>query len=287
MVRGNFIGTSATGAVALGNTNQGIAIIDGAAQNVIGGTTPGARNAISGNGANGILISDTGTTGNTVLGNRIGTDATGDIELGNSDNGILIDVGATNNLIGGPTPAARNVISGNSAMGVLISGAGTEGNKVQGNYIGTDKTGSLALPNTQSGVRINTNATNNTIGGTAAGTGNVISGNGQSGILLNADSNRIRGNRIGLAATTNDALGNDNYGVHVQSSTSTALAARSLARGTSSLTMGSTACLLISSSEMPSSVTGSSTMPDWGLISAMTASQPTTPMTRTMGPTSV
>ena len=89
---------------------------------------------------------------------------------------------------------------------------------MQGNYIGTDRTGSLALPNAQSGVRINSSAANNTIGGTVAGTGNVISGNGESGIRLNANSNRIRGNRIGLAANSNDAVGNDDYGVHVQSS---------------------------------------------------------------------
>ena len=78
--------------------------------------------------------------------------------------------------MGGTTVTARNLISAN-ATGVNITGAGATGNVVQGNYIGTDITGTVDLGNTNDGVLINSGAANNTIGGAAAGAGNLISGN--------------------------------------------------------------------------------------------------------------
>ena len=218
IVRGNFIGISATGTAAVGNGNHGVGITDGASSNVIGGTIAGSRNVISGNGLNGIWITDTGTTGNTVLGNFIGTDKTGAADLGNLNNGILIDSGASNNLIGGTVPSARNVISGNDSNGVAIEDVGTTGNKVQGNYIGTDKTGALDLGNEETGVILLSGASANVIGGTAVGAGNVISGNNDFGVGIEGagtDNNRVRGNRIGLAATSAAALGNHFHGLTI------------------------------------------------------------------------
>ena len=84
--------------------------------------------------------------------------------------------------------------------GVFISDAGTTGNVVEGDFIGTDASGTQALGNAQSGVMIQNRATNNTIGGTSAGAGDVISGNGEIGIFVLASSSLVEGNLIGTNA---------------------------------------------------------------------------------------
>ena len=68
---------------------------------------------------------------------------------------MLVEESATGNIVGGATAAARNVISGNNSHGVMIDNLATDGNKVRGNYIGTDKTGTTDLGNAASGVFIN------------------------------------------------------------------------------------------------------------------------------------
>lgn len=162
-----------------------------------------------------------GQGGNRVEGNFIGTDATGsqDPTPGSSQQ-IGITVQSANNVIGGTTPQARNVISGN-AVGVLITGGAT-GNVIQGNYIGTDKSGTQALSNS-TGVAIN-NGTSNLIGGTDAGAGNLISGNTSTGVLISrstsdttavVQNNSVVGNLIGLKIGGTEALGNNSGGVLV------------------------------------------------------------------------
>jgi len=185
-VQGNYIGTKANGTEPLGN-NIGV-VLTNALNNSIGGTTARARNIISGN--DGIGISISGGTDNNVQGNYIGTNAAGNTKLDNNQGVVLSN--APNNTIGGTTAAARNIISGNGTWGVLISDAEATGNKVQGNFIGTDVTGTVTDPdgtpnsgdelgNGLNGVVIRTGASNNTIGGTKATAGNIISGNGNSG----------------------------------------------------------------------------------------------------------
>ena len=117
--------------------------------------------------------------GNSVQGNLIGLDAAGTNGIGNGTGygGVLLDTGATNNIIGGTVAGARNVISGNNPAGVFFNGASTSGNLVEGNYIGTDITGTNAVPNTLAGVYLPFGASGNIIGGTVAGARNVISGN--------------------------------------------------------------------------------------------------------------
>ena len=110
-------------------------INQGADNNVIGGTAAGARNVISGNDGNGVTIQGTGTSGNRVVGNFIGTDVTGAVDLGNLSDGVSLSGGASGNFVGGTAPGSRNVISGNGADGVEIIGDGTTGNTVQGNFI--------------------------------------------------------------------------------------------------------------------------------------------------------
>ncbi len=163
-IEGNLIGTDVTGTVDLGNTGKGVRVASAAEDNIIGGTTAGARNLISGNDGDGIRIT-VGSLNNQVLGNYIGTDLTGTVDLGNSGYGVLINSAAISNTIGGTAAGAGNLISGNDTKGVGISGLGTDGNVVQGNYVGTDVTGTADLGNTGTGIWLASSAAGNTIGG--------------------------------------------------------------------------------------------------------------------------
>ncbi|MBN1217951.1 MAG: CSLREA domain-containing protein [Anaerolineae bacterium] len=215
-VSGNYIGTDASGTVALGNTNYGVRIRDGAQYNTIGGDADGERNVIAGNDWSGVLIEDSGTTGNIISANYIGTDHTGTANLGNSQDGIDIVSGAQDNTIGGSTADERNVISGNDWSGILIHSSGTMNNTVSGNYIGTDTTGTADLGNADDGVTIAGGAQYNTIGGSTADERNVISGNDRHGVGIvdsGTTSNTVSGNHIGTNATGTTGLGNTQHGV--------------------------------------------------------------------------
>src|SRR5262249_8095450 len=162
-IAGNYIGTDATGTVDMGSTIDGIVILT--ANNTIGGTTAAARNIISGNNSSGIFITGVPATGNLVQGNYIGTDVTGTNDLGNGV-GVTI-TNAPNNTVGGTAAGARNIISGNDGNGVSLNQNSASGNQVQGNYIGTDASGTVALSNSLDGINLNA-APNTTIGGTVA-----------------------------------------------------------------------------------------------------------------------
>src|SRR5262249_57198456 len=101
---------------------------------------------------------------NHAEGNLMGTDPTGLLPRPNPI-GIRIDYGASNNVVGGPTAAQRNAISGNSGNGIEIFAFGTNvsGNVIAGNYIGTDVTGTAALPNAADGVLTTNGASGNTV----------------------------------------------------------------------------------------------------------------------------
>jgi YVTN family beta-propeller protein len=216
-ISGNYIGTDISGAVAIGNAWGGVWIGEGAQYNLIGGDMTGERNVISGSGRYGIRICDEGTDGNVVIGNHIGTDASGTVAIGNAETGVGIDDGAQYNLIGGDTPGERNVISGND-NGVYISGSGTVGNTVSGNYIGTDVSGISPLANEGNGVSISDGAQNNTIGGDTPGERNVISGNASNGIRIfgeGTDNNTVSGNYIGVDASGTAALPNSANGMDI------------------------------------------------------------------------
>ncbi|MCK4470249.1 MAG: CSLREA domain-containing protein, partial [Anaerolineae bacterium] len=135
-IAGNYIGTDAAGALALGNGREGIQIAGGAHDNVIGSTTPEERNVISGNDISGVGINE--AHNNIVIGNYIGTDASGAVALGNGRSGVFISLGAQGNVVGGTASGEGNVISCNSSKGVYIYASGTMSNTVAGNYIGTD-----------------------------------------------------------------------------------------------------------------------------------------------------
>jgi titin len=201
LVAGNYIGTDVTGTTALGNLD-GITL--NTSNNTIGGLTNQAANVISGNQRNGVLFSS-GGTGNRLLGNFIGTDASGTFALANML-GVFISDG-TNNTIGGTLNGAGNLISGNTTYGIEIFRTAS-GNQVQGNLIGTDVNGTAALPNS-SGVLIDGgSATNNTIGGSADGARNFISGNSLEGIAISSSGNFVQGNYIGTDMTGTEPLPN-------------------------------------------------------------------------------
>ncbi len=141
---------------------------------ITGGSTTVRGLVINRFGQAGILIREGG--GNVLEGNFIGTDATGTLARPNPL-GVLL--GSGNNRVGGTTAAARNVISGNNGDGIAID-ANANGNLVQGNYIGTNAAGTAAVANTQAGIRIF--SATNTVGGSATGAGNVISGNANGGV---------------------------------------------------------------------------------------------------------
>ena len=210
-VKGNYIGTDASGMAWLGNNGGGVNIGNGAQNNTVGGSTAGEGNVISANHADGISIGDAGTKSNVVIGNYIGTDASGTASMGN-DRGVWIGNAAQNNVIGGSTPGERNVISSNNSEGVLIWGWGANNNAVKGNYVGTDASGGLALGNNQGGVSINGGAQNNTIGGSTAGERNIISGSQNGpGVSIGDDgtnNNVVKGNYIGTDASGTAALPN-------------------------------------------------------------------------------
>ena len=152
VIEGNCIGTDATGAIAPGGASTGIEI--DTSNNTVGGTATGAGNLVSGNGSSGISLYGSSATGNTILGNFIGVNAAGTAALANHGDGIQIHNGAANNIIGGTTAGARNIIGGNVNNGINIFDAGTTGNVVEGNYIGTDVNGTAALSNAGGGVLI-------------------------------------------------------------------------------------------------------------------------------------
>ena len=195
-IQGNFIGVDALGTGALANALNGIQISD-AGFSVIGGTVAGARNIISGNVQAGILlIADAGAT--TIQGNCIGLKVDGSGVLGNGGDGILAD-NSPAAMIGGTTLAARNVISGNGGNGVRLNDSSNS--DVIGNYIGTDPAGTIDFGNLLNGVFVD-ETSNSRIGGTAAGAGNLISGNDEYGVLIDIDAgtNTVAGNVIGTNA---------------------------------------------------------------------------------------
>ena len=221
-IAGNFFGLRTDGTTLLGN-RDGVTIYAGSDNNTVGGTTAADRNVFGGNTANGVDISGAsgGSSGNVVEGNFIGTDATGTIAKANASDGIHLSNGTTNNTIGGTATGAGNVISGNSGFGISLSGTGTSGNVVEGNYLGTTVSGDTALPNLV-GVYILGGAAGNTVGGLTAtpgtGAGNVISGNSFDGITIDAGDNTIvQGNIIGLNAAGTAAVGNQSNGMTVLS----------------------------------------------------------------------
>jgi len=195
-------------------------------------------NVISANTGNGINIS--GSKGNVIAANYIGTNPAGtsSFGFGNRGNGILVTGASAGNLIGGQaaginnptgsknpadavfqTPPQGNLISGNLANGVLINSAST-GNLLSGNFIGTDLTGKIALGNGQDGVAI-TNSNNNSLIGCTLFQNpfvfyNVIAGNRGNGLSINSSNNvTVQANFLGMGADNATSVPNQGNGLLV------------------------------------------------------------------------
>jgi photosystem II stability/assembly factor-like uncharacterized protein len=209
VIQGNFIGTNAAGTAALANFGNVVIENVASSDNLVGGTAIGAGNLLSGSQWG---VSSNGTR-TTIQGNRIGTDVTGTNKIPNS---VGVNSIGPDSLIGGLVPAARNIISGNQGDGVSIRGTGS---KLQGNYIGTDITGALALGNNGNGVSANENAL---IGGTVPEARNIIAASGQANVALGQSGfgapATVQGNYIGTDATGSRALGGSFAGIAISSS---------------------------------------------------------------------
>jgi hypothetical protein len=167
----------------------------------------------------GILLENRGS--NAIYGNYIGTNAQGDAALGNGNSGIMIDGASDNrfNQIGVTDPTRRNVISGNGIHGIVMFRSGARDNAVENNYIGTNAAGTAALGNANSGVALDGGAHHNRIGADGGFLqGNLISGNGIHGIIMNGlgvDHNLVAGNLIGTDRTGMSPLGNGVDGMRI------------------------------------------------------------------------
>ncbi|MSU58714.1 MAG: DUF11 domain-containing protein [Pedosphaera sp.] len=225
-IDGCYLGLATDGATIAGNGTSGANINFPAPFTTIGGSTPGARCVISGN-LRGLTLST--SRSNNILGCWIGTDGTGTLACGNTNSGVLLSgSGAQFNTIGGSTAGARNVISANGVgftsegNGISISGGLT--NSVLGNYIGTTVNGNAALGNQDDGIDLRFAANGNLIGGSAAGEGNVISGNTYGinfeSISPNQTGNVVQGNFIGTEATGLTAIANTADGISFSFGTS-------------------------------------------------------------------
>ncbi len=191
-IQGNFIGTDISGTTSNFSLRNaiGVFLTLWSEASVIGGVNPGEMNLISNNGT-GI---DVTSSHNTIIGNQIGTDISGTLDLGNS-NGIIIT--GPRNTIGGDLPGEGNLISGNS-MAISIGTAG-DNNIIQGNLIGTDFSGTQPLANAQDNYRgMVILGQDNLVGGLNAGENNLIAYIIHEGIEfgMDASDNQIRGNTI-------------------------------------------------------------------------------------------
>ncbi|OQY88853.1 MAG: hypothetical protein B6D41_10740 [Chloroflexi bacterium UTCFX4] len=215
---GNYLGTNAAGTAAK-KMMEGVHIHAGSHDNVIGGVngvTPGGActgdcNLISGNFHQGIVIDH--ADNNRVIGNFIGTNVSGNGAISNSDDGVLI-ANSSDNIIGGPTPEERNVISGNTNINLEVgqNDRATRRNLVQGNYIGTNSAGNAAMSSQRNGVVLATNSAETILDG------NVISGNNGTGILIFKGSarNQVINNKLGVGANGVTKVVNNGNGILVQ-----------------------------------------------------------------------
>ncbi len=241
LVQGNFIGTDSTGTFSVSaEYGTGVLILARLRDEQIGGTTPAAANIISGN-EYGVLIADNVYDTN-VQGNYIGTDVTGTKAIGNGNMslyiGTITNLGASaaDLIPAGDISVTGNLISGNLTDGIDIQGTSTgyggegetyQGNTIQGNLIGTDITGTLPLANQGNGLTLNESATNNLIGGTQPGAGNLIAYNTGNGVLVDPGTANP-GEGFGNNTVGNTILSNGGAGVRINSGTQNLISRNSI-----------------------------------------------------------
>lgn len=235
VVSGNFIGTNVNGTETFRKNGvliqaNGIEINTVSKYNRIGGYTEGERNIISGNRVYGAIYYGNCSL-NNIVGNYIGTDVSGSFSIPNAT-GICVDAASNHNMI------EQNLLSGNVSYGIFIVTTGSYYNTFRANLVGTNATGTSAIPN-DVGIIIGGGAKYNLIGGDNPADRNIFSGNNYSGIEISdntTDSNQIIGNFIGTDITGNVALSNY-YGIAMSSLSSHSLIDRNIISGNTSCGM--------------------------------------------------
>ena len=211
VVTNNFVGTDSTGSTAVPNGSIGVVVQS--ARNQIGTAENG--NVISGNGRHGVLISGAAATDNSVLANKVGTNAAGTAAIANNGFGVWVN-SADRNQIGGADTGAGNTVSGNTRSGVALSNA--DNSTIDGNRIGTTADGMAAIGNRAAGVFLNAGSTDNTI------SHNQIAGNQATGVSVVSQTtigNTLFGNKVGTTADGSSELHNGTFGILIQSSGNT------------------------------------------------------------------
>ncbi|MFC2085832.1 T9SS type A sorting domain-containing protein [Bacteroidota bacterium] len=209
----NYIGTNAEGTKGIGSTGIGVDIGNSSSAMVLGGTLAGQGNLISGmtgqtsNTGYGVKVSFSESV--LIRGNLIGTDASGFFALGNRSDGIQTS---------SETSILGNVIAANGEEGITTANRDDQTTTIQGNLIGTDATGEVALPNVGPGIKIGSDS-RVIVGGVTEGAGNVISGNGThgietSGFSSNDQAHIIQGNQIGTTRS-GTPLPNQEHGIQL------------------------------------------------------------------------
>ena len=205
VIRGNRIGSNGNGSSALPNRDTGIRG-DSGSQVVVGGSSLGQGNLISGNEGYGVSLTNQ-TLQWTLQGNLIGVDLSGAFALSNSSGGVGLAGGS--HQVGGSTTTARNVVSGNQNAGILLFDNASN-IRISGNFIGTDAQGAMSAGLQQFGIRAAGAVDGCDIGGSTAAEQNLISGNSDTGIEFSTATTgcQISGNRIGTNLTGDSAIPN-------------------------------------------------------------------------------
>ena len=202
LIINNIVGLGPGGDKKLGNIKHGVDINSGSSENVVGGTGPGERNVLSGNGWAGIEISHLPeTVNNTVIGNFVGTGVTGNTApayASNGEQGVHLQDQVNNNEV------AHNVI-GNNLEGGMRAGQNVSSNRIHHNRIGISPDGS-PIPNSVAGIKLGSNADNNQVG-----PNNVISNN-PLGIQITTDDSDFN------TISRNSIFGNTGLGIELSPS---------------------------------------------------------------------
>ena len=205
---GNFVGTSASGDSALGNRLDGVAIVGANGNQLIGCTFRQDPfvfyNVLSGNGGNGLRITNSNNT--TVQANFMGAGADNATVVANGGDGLLVSGSSTNTQVGGVIPLG-NVISGNDQNGIEVK------DKASGFISFNTFAGlfafSIAAPNKRDGILITSSGGNNLIRTC------IVSGNLGNGIEIggNATGVQVTETAIGTNTNINAALPNGKSGI--------------------------------------------------------------------------
>jgi hypothetical protein len=216
-ITGNYIGTDSTGKAPLGNLQHGVHTDGGCnlntwTGNVVGGNGSTIAGVNVGNGLD-ILTA----TNNTFYGNYIGLGIDGITNVGNLVIGFRFGLASTNNIVGGSAVGQRNYMAGNGDHAIYLDEQSVS-NIFKNNYVGSDITGLIPIPNKGIGIFFLDESNNNTVGGTLANEGNLLCCSSTAdGIRTQiSNNNTYYGNLVGVNATGSIAVGFGNFEDGVQ-----------------------------------------------------------------------